>query len=1733
MLKNFKKKLIAILLIFTMTFSNFALVGKTYAAYMLDGIFGFKKEDTGDTGSSNVEFDAFFKTSQDAEKSTEVSSDIKNNDLIIGATVKVKNSGYLKDAKILFGNGKELNFNINGEIQVPVKQDNQESEETLLDTQTEELLNVKSEETSEKFETKNLVEENDKIQSFENNELQIIQLNADSDMSIEFPINYEYKKYVEESTISKTNQIKFEGIYVNEKAEEIAVSKTIDLKLSWEDEREIRNSSEVSKYLGFNQDGVDGIIFQQSITVDSSTNDITLPIKNSQVEIVVPEIDGVKPDSVSVVAKSLMATAGKENEEVIFSKDNWNYDKDNNIIIIKTENQSELVSTQNENDVLIDETIPMKDMYYSESGADNYLITYTYKNVSISERSINTKVKSTFTEFGKTELTSENDIILEVKDEVGDIVTYTNETTTQSVSKGYTYLNYNNEDNKYEIEIDNNLIFNVSYNDIVEALYYTDNGNIYVSSSGETYSQEDLYYKRISINKENFNTMFGENGFVNIYNNDELIFTINKDTEANEEGIIEINFENIVKNIQIETSKPITDGNINFKTIRAYSNVSFEKELYKNFDKITINTVGSAKYKYLNELVNIGASSLDVKLNDTKTEATLEIGQSSLSTLAVNNNVELKIELNNEKINSDVYGNSRFQIKLPEYIESVDVTDSNIVYGEGLELNSVQGFVENGNAYIDISLNGKQKELSSGIISNGTNIVLNANIKVDLYAPAKEDAFELTYVNDEATNYENNEGMGFASANISYSAPSGVVSVNSLSNYNLDKNITSINQGKIQDEIEVYSDSKTVKTELTIMNNEKNNISDLVILGRIPFKGVKDLITGDDLGTTVDTKLVSGLVPDNNNETEFKFYYSNNEEATKDLYDNSNAWTDDLNTLENVKSFLIVPIDSEYQMQPTSKLRFSYEFEVPANLEHDEEIYGTFATYYTNNTDVATINDVSKADIVGLITGSGPKFEITTNTDKTKVNEYEEFEIITNVKNTGKIEANNIIVSVPIPEYTSLVEYSSNKENANYNSDDGKVDFMLASLDINDIAIFKIRVKVEPFYSETEDDIEDKVYSLITATDLDTTLKTEEKSVIIEQAEMRVTVENTVLEDIMYKGNDAKLYIRVKNLTNNVLHNASASMKIDKCFNYIEASVIGIADDKVSVDKIKSAEYDEKTRVVTWKIGDINPYDVASLELQLDIGDMDSTLIKEEIKMSANAKADGTAEYTSGNVQFNIGRPVLTISQTTSTTNTYVKEGEVINYQFKIKNEGSVLAKDVKLTDYIPDGLIIDTMSYVYDGTEIVKEVSAKDEATIGVSIPAGDTLTVDVSAIATSLNGLGERSVTNKASVSADNVQEIESNKITHIIESSGDVVSGQGEYSTGKASSSSNETLDISKTYKISGLAWIDKDNDGMRSDSEELMKGVVATLVDSDNGVIKQSTTTNSKGEYTFTGVKNGNYIIIFDYDTVRYTVTIYQKENVAQNVNSDVITTKIEQDGKLRNGAVTRVVTIEDGSVSNIDIGLIEALKFDLNLNMGISKITTNTSKGTDTKTYDNSKLTKTEIATKQVAGSSVYIEYTLTVKNEGEIPGFAKKITDYMPEGMEFNSGMNQDWFTGSDGNLYTNKLANIEIQPGETKTFSLVLLKQLTDENLGTISNTAEIVDDYNIYGVSDLDSTPANKSQNEDDFARVDSYLSVKTGEVFIYISMIITTFILTGVVVIIVTLKIKSRKAIKGGVK
>ena len=127
--------------------------------------------------------------------------------------------------------------------------------------------------------------------------------------------------------------------------------------------------------------------------------------------------------------------------------------------------------------------------------------------------------------------------------------------------------------------------------------------------------------------------------------------------------------------------------------------------------------------------------------------------------------------------------------------------------------------------------------------------------------------------------------------------------------------------------------------------------------------------------------------------------------------------------------------------------------------------------------------------------------------------------------------------------------------------------------------------------------------------------------------------------------------------------------------------------------------------------------------------------------------------------------------------------------------------------------------------------------------------------------------------------------------------------------------------------------------------------------------------------------------------------------------------------------------------------------------------------------------------------------------------------------MTFNSELNGTWYQ-TENTLYTTSLANERIAPGETKEETLTLTKRMTATNTGTVVNTAEIAEAYNEQGLADINSTPANKVETENDFGRADVILSVGTGGVTYVIIAIIVLAVFAVVAVLIKKEKINIKK-------
>ena len=211
--------------------------------------------------------------------------------------------------------------------------------------------------------------------------------------------------------------------------------------------------------------------------------------------------------------------------------------------------------------------------------------------------------------------------------------------------------------------------------------------------------------------------------------------------------------------------------------------------------------------------------------------------------------------------------------------------------------------------------------------------------------------------------------------------------------------------------------------------------------------------------------------------------------------------------------------------------------------------------------------------------------------------------------------------------------------------------------------------------------------------------------------------------------------------------------------------------------------------------------------------------------------------------------------------------------------------------------------------------------------------------------------------------------------------------------------------------------------------------------------------------------------------------------------------------------------------DIDIEKVQVKYFDLSLLKYVSKVITIENGETQIKetgydgTEDPEPIVKVDLHRKKVDEVTVKFGYTIKITNEGQIPGYATEIKDYVPEGLEFLPEDNPDWLEIENGIIVTEKLAETLLQPGESATVEVILTWINDEDNMGLKTNIAEISKDDNEYDSDDIDSTPDNKEEGEDDIDEALVMLSISTGgesKVYIVLSGIILVTIAAGIVLI-----------------
>ena len=281
-----------------------------------------------------------------------------------------------------------------------------------------------------------------------------------------------------------------------------------------------------------------------------------------------------------------------------------------------------------------------------------------------------------------------------------------------------------------------------------------------------------------------------------------------------------------------------------------------------------------------------------------------------------------------------------------------------------------------------------------------------------------------------------------------------------------------------------------------------------------------------------------------------------------------------------------------------------------------------------------------------------------------------------------------------------------------------------------------------------------------------------------------------------------------------------------------------------------------------------------------------------------------------------------------------------------------------------------------------------------------------------------------------------------------------------------------------------------------------------------------------------VEGNNLIKAFDSETM--TMPDYKDIKIAFKVTepntSDRIiinTAEIANDADEDGNEVDDIDSTPNNDISEEDDQDIEKVKvkyFDLALKKWVTEsIVTYNGKTTVTKTghtgdENPESPAKVEIRQDRINKTTVKFKFNIKVTNEGEIEGYVKELIDYIPEGLKFVAEDNSKWRLTDDGKVLTDQLKDVLIKPGESQTVEIILTWINGKDNMGLKTNWAEIYEDYNEYNSPDIDSTPGNNQQEEDDIDEAPVILTTATGNAPTYtiLALVSISMIAGGIVLI-----------------
>lgn len=1485
------------------------------------------------------------------------------------------------------------------------------------------------------FDTQNQI---DGISQISEDSLNVYYIGAGENKRIEIKVKAKRDESYNLNLLEQETQIELKANYVNSQSSNTEITTT--RRVQWEQTSPYNDENsgvEINQKVITNTnaiyDGQEKRILQ--LEVENKLNGNEYPVKNTKLELAIPKVNGENPEKVIVNSIQRGLTTTKE-----LTKEDYNYDKVTEKLVINSANEATEENT----------------VEWKQDGEDKYIVTYIFNKVdNIEEQELNAKIELNLYDSKNTKITAENSIEL-YQEEKNSIISTEILNTEDEVYKGKLY-------EEKQREITENVKINVNCLKVMANIELQEELN------------ENLETKQISINKNNMLEILGKDGIIEILdvNTENKISEINKDTETDENGNIEIK-TNDVDAIKINTSEPQKVGALDIKVTKIIKEEQENK--IRQMQEISYAIVGK----------NINKTETKIKLNETQTDATLEINKDTLNTMQ-ENEIEAKVILKENSEANDLYKNPTIEIELPEQVEQAEITNINKMYADNFNISKYDIEEKNGRKIIRVKLVGEDTKYVENIIC-GPTVVLNLKLTLNKLAKTSTEKIKMNYINEKAKGYKDNAQTGTEEKEIQITSPTGIITTNKIK----ELNVNTIGEEENKNvKIEVGQEEKQATVEKEVINNTGDKVENVVISGRFATDG-KDNNMGIALASTIG---VSGI--DN-----AKVYYTEKEDATEDLNDSNNEWTTEAST--NAKNYMVA-ID---KMETTDVANINYKEKIPSSLEYNKNAVETYAITYDENSN-GTSQQVNGTN-VNLTTGTGPDLNVTltaqvggddiANGDEVKQGEVIKY--IVKVTNNGTEEAENVTVKGLVPDgtvYLGIVDDYVYNYDQYYNEEPNKKEYdeRISKIGVGETKeiSYEVRVKNE------NDVVGNSGTNKITINYNDIVKESNEMKVKYALGKIRVTVKCVQSLSVDINEHDTiKYQIIIENMTDEnienleVLEEHSDYMKLTKLWqNAITHKV-----DEGTTEEDKDAEEEYKENIVNNE----GKYYIKTLPVGKTIilgANYRCGLIKEE--NFAEVKyviANGNIKYRS-NIVYKLANPTkyIEVNQTSKTEGEYVKIGDTIEYVLNITGYNINGSEEVRVSDTLPGEL---KLQKVYIGNKEITDYNYGSDKILSfkTNIKEGENQPIKIIAKINYQENLTEDiEILHKFDLGF-GVDFYHTNIIKNILQKNKQTEPDNPNNPNKPDSPDNPDNPDepnnpTTEKYTITGIAWDDENENGIKDENEKLLQNIPVYLynIKTNKLVSNANLYTDTTGKYQIDNVEKGEYLVLFDYDTSKYKLTTYKVNGVQESKNSDVIVEKITINGEEKSYAVSDKISITDRSIANINIGLIELKTVDVKIQKSIKRVITQDSTNTTAYEYNAENLAKVELNAKKVAGTTVIVEYEIKITNVGEVDTYIRKIKDYMPQDMVFKSELNKDWYiNGKD--LYTSTLSNKKLKAGETVTINLTLTKGMTASNVGLINNKAEISEIYT------EDELKENNIENNVDNAQL--IVSIKTGTFIMY---------------------------------